>query len=73
MIFCRDNFSDSMMLDHVNNPAVSQLCSFITIHMPFFPCCCVEYWKHFRLRYYWIISIYWPVLGDELKAQMRIL
>jgi len=73
MIFCRDNFSDSMMLDRVNKPAVSQLCSFITIRMLLFSCCCVEYWKHFILRHYWITSVCWPMLGAALKAQMRIL
>lgn len=36
MILCRHNASDNVMLDHVNNPAVSQLCSFITTHVLFF-------------------------------------
>lgn len=62
-----------MMLDHVNNPAVSQLCSFITIHTLFFPCCCLEYWKGFKLRHYWIISVYWPVPGAALEAQVCVL
>lgn len=36
MILCRHNASDNVILDHVNNPAVSQLCSFITTHVLFF-------------------------------------
>lgn len=62
-----------MMLDHVSNAAVSELCLFITIHMPFllFFLLCVEYWEYFRLRHYWIISAYWPVLEAALEAQMH--
>lgn len=36
MILCRHNANDNVILDHVNNPAVSQLCSFITTHVLFF-------------------------------------
>lgn len=57
IIFCRNNFGDSMMLDHVSDLTMSQLCSFITLYtllFLFLLLCWVL--KHFRL------SIFGPFL-----------
>lgn len=56
---CRDNSSDSVMLVHVNNPAVSQLCSFITTHVLFSPLHLLLLYlilEMLQVRHYCIIS-----------------
>lgn len=58
-----------MMSDHVSNLTMSQLCSFITLHMLsflFLMLCWLP--KHFTQRHFWAISACWALLGLHWRS-----